>query len=77
MSRSIFQLLMRVAWNTTPIMVALISFATFTMVGNERTPRLLAYIHGRTVFLNTFQPSRDPSTGWRCHSTGAGGGSQY
>ena len=22
-------------------------------------------------------PSRDPSTGWRCHSTGAGGASQY
>ena len=22
-------------------------------------------------------PSRDPSTGWRCHSTGAGSASQY
>ena len=26
--------------------------------------------------LNTFHPSRDPSTGWRCHSTGAGGANQ-
>ena len=35
-------------------------------------------IRGETyVSLNTFQPSRDPSTGWRCHSTGAGGASQY
>ena len=24
------------------------------------------------MFLSTFQPSRDPNTGWRCHSTGAG-----
>ena len=30
----------------------------------------------RTVFLDTFQPSRDPSTGWWRHSTGAGGASQ-
>ena len=27
----------------------------------------------KTVFLSTFQPSRDPSTGWRCHSAGTGG----
>ena len=26
---------------------------------------------------NTFQPSRDPSTGWRYHSTGAGDATQY
>ena len=26
--------------------------------------------------LNTFHPSRDPSTGWWCHSAGAGGASQ-
>ena len=26
---------------------------------------------------NTFQPSRYPSTGWRCHSTGAAGASHY
>ena len=26
---------------------------------------------------NTFHPSRRPSTGWRCHSAGPGGASQY
>ena len=31
------------------------------------------HIHGRPVSLNTFQPSRDPSTSYRCHSAGAGG----
>ena len=25
---------------------------------------------------NTYQPSRDPSTGWRCNSTGAGSASR-
>ena len=29
------------------------------------------------VSLNTFQPSRDSITGWRCHSAAAGGASQY
>ena len=33
--------------------------------------------HGSTVSLHTFHPSRDPSTGWRCHSTDAGGAVQY
>ena len=27
------------------------------------------------AFLNTFHASRDPSTGWQCHSAGAGGAS--
>ena len=27
--------------------------------------------------LNTLHPRREPSTGWRCHSTGAGGARQY
>ena len=35
------------------------------------------YIYGETVSLNMFQPGRDPSTGWWCHSTGAGGPNQY
>ena len=31
------------------------------------------HIHGRTVSLSTFQPIRDPSTSWQCHSAGASG----
>ena len=38
---------------------------------------LRVHVHARIVYLGTLQPSRDPSTGWRCHPTGAGGASQY
>ena len=38
----------------------------------------VSFIYSRVNCVpNTFQPIRDPSTGWWCHSTGAGGASQY
>ena len=40
-------------------------------------PGAIARKRQKQVPLNTLQPSRDPSTGWRCHSTGAGDTIQY
>ena len=36
-----------------------------------------AFVEKASRAVNTFHPCRDHSTGWWCHSAGAGGASQY
>ena len=39
--------------------------------------QLVETVCALNVSLISSQPGRDRSTGWRCHSAGAGGASQY
>ena len=43
---------------------------------NPKTSSTMFSLGQNPMIHNTFQPSRDSSTGGRCHSTGAGGASQ-
>ena len=44
-----------------------VSVAHHMSCSRARASVVPVFTQGCTVFHNTFQPSRDPSTGWRCH----------